>query len=207
MDNAPVLAVEGLALRRGSRLLHRDLCLRLGRGQRGRVRGANGSGKTTLAETLVGLRRPATGQIERPERIGYAPQEPAFPGEVRVGTYLEQLAALGGAGRAARPLAARALAAFGLTASAGRPIGELSRGWRQRLNLARALLGEPPLMVLDEPQTALDAPGMELLGDVLAQSATTALILAPEGTACDELAPLVLELDVTPREGAAPWAG
>lgn len=192
----PILLVEELSLRRGDRILCAGFACRLAAGERGLVIGPNGSGKSTLALAVCRLLRPVGGRILAPPRIGYAPQEPRFPPAVGARRYLAELAALGGAGRAARALAERALARFGLDAEARRPIEQLSRGWRQRLNLARAWLGEPALLVLDEPQTALDPEGMEALRGLLADGGgAAALILAPAGSGCEGLAAPLARLE------------
>lgn len=192
----PVLLVDKLALRRGGRELCRGLDFQLEAGSSGLIVGANGSGKTSLALALAGLLKPAAGRIQRPARIGYAPQEPRLPERSAVRRYLLELAALSGAGSSAAAWAERSLARFGLLPHARRPIGELSRGWRQRLNLARAWLGEPPLLILDEPQTALDPEGMEILQSLISEDLpSAALILAPAGTGCERLAPERMRLE------------
>jgi len=194
MPRDPVLHGEELSLARGGRTLATGLRLALGAGERGLVIGPNGSGKSTLAAGICRL-LPLAGQLTRPDCIGYAPQEPVFPAHRRAGDYLAELAALGGAGARASEQAGAALRIFELADAAPRRIGELSRGWRQRLNLARAWLGAPRLVVLDEPQTALDPEGMgALLRAMSAAGAPATLIVAPPGVGCEALAPVILQL-------------
>lgn len=198
MTPSPVLKVEGLLLQRGGKRLAGPLDLQLQPGQRALLRGGNGSGKTTFMHTLAGLLATMEGSVQVQGRIGYGMQEPRFPGAMRCGEYLRQLHALSGAGlEECRTAVVEALGRFQLEGQGGRRIDSLSRGWRQRLNLARAWLGTPELILLDEPQTALDPAGMETLAEAVAQASHAAiLIVAPEGVGCDALAPEVGRLGV-----------
>jgi ABC-type multidrug transport system ATPase subunit len=126
--------------------------------------GANGAGKTTLLRCLLGV-VPFAGRIEicgepagreawRTRRlIGYVPQEASLPGEQSAGEALAFFAGL----RRLRIDAAAALAAWGLDAAAGAPVRTLSGGMKQRLAVAIALLGDPPVLLMDEPTSHLDA--------------------------------------------------
>ena len=195
MNNAPLLRLEGLSVRRGHEIAVSGVGFELRAGERGWVRGANGSGKSSLALAVCGLLPISGGALQRPARVGFAPQEPRLPDRLPVLRYLTGLAALAGRDtRSARQQSAAALAGFELRPEARRLIGELSRGWRQRLSLARAWLGTPQLLVLDEPQTALDPAGMELLRENLRHYPGAVLIFAPPGTGCDSLAPVLCDL-------------
>lgn len=128
---------------------------------RGRVTalvGPNGSGKTTLLKICAGLTRPTAGTCSVEARgIGYVPDDPQFPGYFTARELLTRLACLFGVARERVAVEVEAaLAAVSLGDEAGRRIGEFSRGMRQRLALAQALLGEPELLLLDEPAAALD---------------------------------------------------
>lgn len=145
-----------------------DLTLR--RGEFVGLLGPNGAGKTTLLRALLGLVRPAAGDIQvdgaraRPghEAVGYLPQTRAEPLPAVTGRDLLAasvngarwgLPALRGGDRAAID---RALADVDATALADRPITALSGGERQRVLIAQALLGQPRLLLLDEPLAGLD---------------------------------------------------
>ncbi|MDP7246390.1 MAG: ATP-binding cassette domain-containing protein [Planctomycetota bacterium] len=142
MPQDSILSLNQLCLKRGGRVLAQDLELSLGGGEAGLVLGSNGSGKTTLSETICGFLKPHAGSVTKPKQLGWASQDPRFPLRSRCHNYLFQLAVLGGSpSKIAKLEADTALARFGLDEYAKRTIGSLSRGWQQRLNLARAWLG------------------------------------------------------------------
>ncbi|MFV0526619.1 MAG: ABC transporter ATP-binding protein [Acidimicrobiales bacterium] len=169
----PAIYATGVTVTLGGRQVVGPADLTVGAGDWVNIIGANGAGKTTLLRALGGL-VPATGRIEifgtplramgrrlRTTRIGYVPQRPVMP----VGMTVEQYALIGRhphLGRLATEgpadLAAvdAALTRLGLTGLAGRTLDTLSGGERQRANLARVLVQEPRLLLLDEPTTALD---------------------------------------------------
>lgn len=136
--------------------------------------GSNGAGKTTLLRMIVGLLKPAKGSIElfgQPaaafrarERIGYVPQKnsfnPLFPVTVRE-VVLSGLYNRGklfrGVTKADQVKCDDALSAMGIEALAGKRIGMLSGGQQQRVFLARALINNPDLLILDEPTVGIDA--------------------------------------------------
>ena len=125
--------------------------------------GPNGAGKSTLMALIAGLRRPASGRIEHAPRVaatgGFAlvPQEHAFYPTLTCRENLEFLAgALGLAGTLRRERIAAALAAAGLGSFAGKRASECSGGMKRRLNLAIGLVGDPQLLLLDEPTVGVD---------------------------------------------------
>lgn len=169
----PAVEARGLVQRFGRTPALRGVDLDLAAGERLAVLGDNGAGKTTLLRLLATASRPASGELRlfgfdavrhraalRP-RIGWLAHQPGLYPAL---TALENLAffcALHGLpGRRAQ----ECLTLLGLEADAGRPASELSRGRQQRLAIARSLLHDPELWVLDEPDTSLDAAGRELLG-------------------------------------------
>jgi len=136
------------------------------------VVGPNGSGKTTLLKLALGLLKPTAGTIEvfgqRPDRsrgrIGYVPQhprlDPLFPVsamDVVLMGRLGRTRAWGSWGSGDRELAVRALDEVGIADQAGQHFDALSGGQKQRVLIARALAGEPDLLLLDEPTAGLDA--------------------------------------------------
>jgi zinc/manganese transport system ATP-binding protein len=127
------------------------------------VVGPNGAGKTTLLRALAGLHRPQEGRIERAGPIALLPQasalDRAFPiaclDAVMLGLWAE-CGPFRGIGAGGRARAEQALEAVGLAGFARRPVGSLSAGQFQRVLFARLLVQDAPVILLDEPFTALD---------------------------------------------------
>ncbi len=159
-----------------------DVDLRIERGQFASIVGPNGGGKTTLLKLVLGLLRPARGRVrvfgQAPERarprIGYMPQHtdhdrlfPATAGDVvRMGR-LRRGWPLGPFGRRDRRAASEALERVGLAAVHDRPFADLSGGQRQRVLIARALAGEPEMLLLDEPTSNIDTAAVDAFYDLL----------------------------------------
>src|SRR2546425_1241090 len=128
--------------------------------------GPNGAGKTTLLKAILGLLKPMAGIVERPAeglRIGYVPQRESvdtlFPltvlDIVLMGRYT-RLGPFGRPGKADRAEAMASLEHVGITNLAHRPYPNLSGGQKQRTLIARALVGDPNLLILDEPTNGMD---------------------------------------------------
>jgi ABC-2 type transport system ATP-binding protein len=163
--------------------------------------GPNGAGKTTFIKLLLGIARPSGGVIEvlgrSPEdvearaRVGYLPERLHLPGAWKPPAYLRSVATLKGLKDA--PVTAL-LERVGLADAADRRIGGFSKGMRQRLGLAAALLGAPDLLVLDEPTDGIDPLGRievrRLLEAEKARGATLLLnshLLAETEKVCDRI--------------------
>ena len=171
MSDAAVSA-RGLARAFGHRRAVAGVDLTLAPGERVAVMGPNGAGKTTLLRMLAGLLRPDAGRVailghdmrERPRDarslLGYMGHQALAYLDLTVRQNLELFADL----QHARPGAVDdALGRVGLLARSHDSARELSRGMLQRLSIARALIGDPEVLVLDEPGAGLDARGGELL--------------------------------------------
>ena len=140
--------------------------------------GPNGGGKTTLLKVLLGLLEPQSGRVERPARpaaIGYVPQfatfDRDFPLRVADVVAMGRLGVRGPLRRYTagdRAAVAAALARLGLESVASTPVGDLSGGQLQRALIARALVGEPEVLLLDEPLASVDAEFREVLVETLA---------------------------------------
>jgi heme exporter protein A len=160
-----VLTARRLGKRYGEKRVLRRIDLELPRGGFLVVTGANGAGKTTLLRICAGLAQPTEGTIEREAsraQVGYLGHEPLVYREL---TALENLELYGRLYRIPerRERIGMVLERFGLWEARHERVGSYSRGMTQRLALCRVLLHEPELLVLDEPYSALDEAGAELL--------------------------------------------
>lgn len=147
---------HGLTLRQGPREVLRDVDFAIRPGEIVTVVGPNGSGKSTLMRGLIGALKPAKGHITRQKdlRLGYVPQGLRLDGTMPM-TVTRFLNLPYRASAGAR---AKALAEAGAGDLADRQMSALSGGQFQRVLLARALLNEPQILILDEPTTGLDQP-------------------------------------------------
>lgn len=140
----------------GKQEVLRDVSLRIGEGEIVGLLGPNGAGKSTLMKIVIGLWKPTSGTVAAPERIGYLPEQNPLYDEMYVREYLSFMAKMTRCGKAAKEEVDGLIKRVGLTPEAHKKIGQLSKGYRQRVGLAQALLGEPELLILDEPTTGLD---------------------------------------------------
>ncbi len=156
----------------GTQQVLRDVSLEIPRGQVLGLLGPNGAGKSTLMKILIGLWQADSGSVQVPDRIGYLPEQNPLYDDMYVTEYLRFMAGLtasnasgpiGEAGPTARPSSGSCsetvsdlIDRVGLTPEAHKHIRQLSKGYRQRVGLAQALLGDPQLLILDEPTTGLD---------------------------------------------------
>lgn len=161
-----VISVAGVTKRYGAAMAVKDVSFELGESQTVAVVGHNGAGKTTLFKMMLGLTRPSAGTIrvldtdphshagrEARINIGYLPENVAFSGSL---TGLETLQFYAALKRRPRAEYQALLERVGLAEAAHKKVNAYSKGMRQRLGLAQALLGAPRLLFLDEPTTGLD---------------------------------------------------
>lgn len=182
--STPVITVTRAAIGYEGRAVLRDISLTVTTGEVVAVLGANGSGKSTLTRAVLGLVPLSSGSVElfdQParrfrqwHRIGYVPQRlgagggvPATVREVVAAGRLARRGILRPPGRADRRAVETALAAVGLADRTGDPVSTLSGGQQQRVLIARALAGEPELLILDEPTAGVDAASQEAFAGAL----------------------------------------
>jgi ABC-2 type transport system ATP-binding protein len=156
----------------------RGVNLHVGRGEIVGLLGANGAGKSTTMKCLMGLIQPSRGRAllngkpaHEPNArvgVGYLPENPVFYDELTPLETLELLGALSGVrAKERRREAERQLARVGMSHAQDRPLRRLSKGMHQRVGVAQALLGQPQLIILDEPLSGLDPIGRREVREVL----------------------------------------
>ncbi len=167
--SAPVIVIENVTKLYGRVAAVRDVSLQVAQGEVLGLLGPNGSGKTTLLRMLTGYLLPSSGRLSvaghdtvreamaARRRIGYVPESVPLYSHMRVGEFLSFMARLRGVPRGA---VADAVGRMGERLSLGdvmrAPIRTLSRGYRQRVAIAQALVHAPEVVILDEPTNGLD---------------------------------------------------
>ena len=180
------IALEGLERRYGDRPALRGISVRVGEGQTLAVFGANGAGKTTLLRVLATLLRPHGGSVSVlgaslpgdawrvRGRVGFLGHEPLLYPDLTARENLLFHARLHGVGAARTEQLLREVGADG---RADDPVRELSRGMVQRLAAARAVLHDPPVLLLDEPRAGLDPAAAEHLEPLIGRASGRTRVL------------------------------
>jgi ABC-2 type transport system ATP-binding protein len=211
MDATPArLALDGIAFRYGAREVLRGVSLSVNRGEIFGLLGPNGAGKSTLFAIVAGLLRPAAGTLRLDGRLidpgarvlraaaGIVFQAPGLDGKLSAAENLHLAAALHRVPRAAaRERVARLLAEAGLSDRAREPVERFSGGMRRRVELCRALVHQPSILVMDEPTSGLDTAAFRAFWaqvEGLRREAGLTVVLAThrpeEAERCDRLAVL-----------------
>ena len=144
----------------GPQKVLQDISLSIPKGEIVGLLGPNGAGKSTLMKILIGLWKADSGTVEAPANIGYLPENNPLYEDMYVVEYLRFMADMTFTNRKStmpnKQLVDELITRVGLTPERHKHIRELSKGYRQRVGLAQALIGEPELLILDEPTTGLD---------------------------------------------------
>jgi ABC-2 type transport system ATP-binding protein len=177
-----VIEARGLSKRYGDLLAVNDVSFAVGRGEVVGFLGPNGAGKTTIMRILTGFLPASDGTallaghdiFDEPlaarRSVGYLPETPPLYPEMDVASYLKFVARLKDVPRArVKDAVDRAVERCGLAHVHRRVIGTLSKGYRQRVGLAQAIVHEPPVLILDEPTVGLDPIQIREIRDLIAE--------------------------------------
>jgi heme exporter protein A len=204
----PAIALSGLRRDFGERTALAHLDLRVEPGESVAVLGPNGSGKSTLLRILAGLLRPTSGEVtvldcKLPKethglrgRVGYLGHEPLLYRDLSPRENLELVAALHGLEPEAAGQRIEVLfETVGMSARAGDRVAELSAGMRQRIDICRAVLHEPDLLLLDEPDAHLDPDARRRVAPLIAAgNGRTRVVVSHDRGAASEDADFTVEL-------------
>lgn len=167
-----MIHVEHLYKSIGKTSILNDVCLHVGEGEVVGLLGPNGAGKSTMMKVLTGLWKAEKGRVEvcgvdvllNPDEvhrhIGYLPEQNPLYADMYVREYLLFIARMRGL-TAQRSAVEHLIDLVGLTPQANKRIRELSKGYKQRVGLAAAMMGDPEVLILDEPTTGLDPNQLE----------------------------------------------
>lgn len=148
-----------------------DICLTINDGEVVGLLGPNGAGKSTLMKIMVGVWDATNGELQVPKSIGFLPEQNPLYEDMYVREYLRFFVELRSNNQlpisnSQSPISHSQqvedlIERVGLTAEANKRVGQLSKGYRQRVGLAQAMIGNPELLILDEPTTGLDPNQLE----------------------------------------------
>ena len=148
----------------GKQHVLKDICLTINDGEVVGLLGPNGAGKSTLMKIMVGVWDATDGEVQVPESIGFLPEQNPLYEDMYVREYLRFFVELRTNSQlpiSHSQLVEDLIERVGLHREANKKIGQLSKGYRQRVGLAQAMIGDPQLLILDEPTTGLDPNQLE----------------------------------------------
>ena len=163
------IRIEHLNKHIGKQHVLKDVNLTIGDGEVIGLLGPNGAGKSTLMKIMVGVWDATSGEVQVPKSVGFLPEQNPLYEDMYVREYLRFFVEL----RTSKSMPLHAtpytlhqlvedlIERVGLTAEANKRVGQLSKGYRQRVGLAQAMIGDPELLILDEPTTGLDPNQLE----------------------------------------------
>ena len=158
------IRIEHLNKHIGKQHVLKDVNLTIGDGEVIGLLGPNGAGKSTLMKIMVGVWDATSGEVQVPKSVGFLPEQNPLYEDMYVREYLRFFVGLRSKEQGAKnkdQLVEELIERVGLTAEANKRVGQLSKGYRQRVGLAQAMIGNPELLILDEPTTGLDPNQLE----------------------------------------------
>ena len=156
--------IEHLNKHIGKQHVLKDICLTINDGEVVGLLGPNGAGKSTLMKIMVGVWNATNGEVQVPKSIGFLPEQNPLYEDMYVREYLRFFVGLRSKEQGAKnkdQLVEELIERVGLQREAHKKIGQLSKGYRQRVGLAQAMIGDTELLILDEPTTGLDPNQLE----------------------------------------------
>ena len=198
-----MLSLRGIEKRFGDRRAVAGVTLEVKAGEAVLLVGRNGAGKTTLLRIATGFLDPDAGDVTidgiamatnrsgAQQKLGYLPEHAPAPAEMTVRDHLMFRARQKRYGRDAVAAAAKTTQ---IESEMDRPIGALSKGYRQRVGLADALLGDPPLLILDEPTSGLDPIQTKEFREHLVRASGRARAVLVSSHAVSDLEPLATRI-------------
>ena len=162
------IRIDNLNKHIGKQHVLKNVNLTIGEGEVVGLLGPNGAGKSTLMKILVGVwagdQRGGETLIEVPKNVGYLPEQNPLYEDMYVREYLRFFVGLRckeEGSKSKDKIVEELIDRVGLTAEANKRVGQLSKGYKQRVGLAQAMIGNPELLILDEPTTGLDPNQLE----------------------------------------------
>ena len=156
--------IQNLNKHIGKQHVLRDVNLAIGDGEVVGLLGPNGAGKSTLMKIMVGVWDASDGKVNVPSSVGYLPEQNPLYEDMFIREYLRFFVGLrvkDADHSSKNQIVEQLIERVGLTPEANKKVGQLSKGYRQRVGLAQAMIGNPELLILDEPTTGLDPNQLE----------------------------------------------
>src|ERR1019366_9337872 len=199
----PILNAQNVTKQFGATPLFLNISLTVEDGDRIGLIGPNGAGKSTLLAVLAGQAEPDSGElaVRKRARAAYVPQDSRFAPGLSIRQVLERAMSAVHVNESEREGRLRELAGRTGFANLDDEAASLSGGWRKRLAIAEALVGEPEVVLLDEPTNPLDLAGIEWLEELLTSSSFAAVTVSHDRYFLESTSSQIVELNRVYAEG------